>query len=56
MEMLGWVITFFVLAIISAIFGFTGLAVDFAWAAKILFYVFIALLIVSAFMKLFRKQ
>lgn len=56
MEMLGWSVTFFVLAIITAIFGFSGLAAEFAWVAKILFYVFLVLLILSAFLKLFRKQ
>jgi uncharacterized membrane protein YtjA (UPF0391 family) len=56
MEMLGWVLTFFVLAIIAAIFGFTGIAVEFAWVAKILFYAFLVLLVLSAFLKVVRKQ
>lgn len=46
--MLKWTLTFFALAIIAAILGFGGLAGTFAFAAKVLFFVFIALLIVSA--------
>lgn len=40
--MLGWSITFFLLAIIAAIFGFGGLAGTFTWAAEWLFIAFIA--------------
>lgn len=47
-EMLGWSLTFFVLAIVAAICGFTGIAGAAAGIAKILFFVFLLLLIVSA--------
>ncbi len=45
--MLGWVLTFLVLAIICAILGFGVLAAAAAGIAKILFYIFIAIFIVS---------
>ena len=44
---LGWAITFFVLAIIAGYLGFFGLAGVAAGIAKILFLVFLALLVVS---------
>jgi uncharacterized membrane protein YtjA (UPF0391 family) len=46
-EMLKWTIVFFILAIIAGVFGFGGLATGFAFAAKILFFGFIALMILS---------
>jgi len=45
--MLGWVLVFLVLAIVAAIFGFTGIYVAAAGIAKILFWVFLALLVMS---------
>jgi uncharacterized membrane protein YtjA (UPF0391 family) len=45
--MLSWALTFFVLAIIAAIFGFGGIASGAASIAKILFVLFIVLFIVS---------
>lgn len=45
--MLKWTIVFFILAIIAGVFGFGGLATGFAFAAKILFFGFIALMILS---------
>lgn len=45
--MIKWMVTFFVLAIVSALFGF-GLIANLAFgAARILFYVFLALAVVS---------
>jgi uncharacterized membrane protein YtjA (UPF0391 family) len=52
--MLGWSLTFFVLALIAAIFGFTGIAVSMAGVARILFFVFLVLLIVSALARALR--
>ena len=43
--MLNWIITFFVLAIIAAIFGFGGLAADFAGIAQFLAVVFVVLFV-----------
>lgn len=38
--MLKWALFFFILAVISGIFGFTGLADLFAGLAKIMFFIF----------------
>jgi uncharacterized membrane protein YtjA (UPF0391 family) len=45
--MFSWAIAFFVIALIAAIFGFTGLAVSAAGIAKIIFIVALILAIVS---------
>ncbi len=45
--MLRWSITFFVLALISALFGFGGIATASAGIAQTLFYIFLVLLLVS---------
>jgi uncharacterized membrane protein YtjA (UPF0391 family) len=45
--MLYWALVFFVVALIAAIFGFTGIYVAAAGIAKILFFVFLVLLIIS---------
>lgn len=41
--MLKWSATFFVIAIVAAIFGFTGIAAGAAFVAKFLFFLFIIL-------------
>ena len=45
--MLNWVITFFILAILAAFFGFGGLAVEFAGIAKFLALLFVVLFVAS---------
>ena len=45
--MLQWVITFFVLAVIAAIFGFGGLAGTFSEIAKFLAILFVVLFVAS---------
>lgn len=45
--MLQWAIAFFVVAVISAVFGFSGMAQGAADIAKILFVVFLVLFLVS---------
>jgi uncharacterized membrane protein YtjA (UPF0391 family) len=45
--MLNWVLTFFILSIISAVLGFGGLAGEMMGVAKILFVVFLVLFVVS---------
>lgn len=45
--MLNYVITFFVLAVLAAVFGFGGLAADFAGIAKFLAGIFVFLFIIS---------
>lgn len=45
--MLRWVLTFLVIALIAALFGFTDLASGAAAIAKVIFYIFVVLLVVS---------
>jgi uncharacterized membrane protein YtjA (UPF0391 family) len=45
--MLKWSLTFFIIAIIAAIFGFTGIAEGAASIAKILFFFFLVLFVAS---------
>ncbi len=45
--MLRWAVTFFVIALIAALFGFGGIAGASAGIAQILFFVFIALFVIS---------
>ena len=45
--MLGWALTFLVVALIAAVLGFTGIAAASAGVAQLLFYVFIALFVVA---------
>jgi uncharacterized membrane protein YtjA (UPF0391 family) len=53
--MLGWALAFFLVAVIAAVFGFTGLAVGLAAIAKILFFLFLILFVVSLLTGLFRR-
>lgn len=46
--MLRWALIFFVVAIIAAILGFTGIAGAATEIARVLFFVFLALLVVAA--------
>jgi uncharacterized membrane protein YtjA (UPF0391 family) len=43
--MLKWAATFLLIAIVAAIFGFTNIAAGAAGIAKILFFIFLALLL-----------
>jgi uncharacterized membrane protein YtjA (UPF0391 family) len=45
--MLKYAVIFFVIAIIAAIFGFTGIAAGAASIAKVLFYIFIVLFLLA---------
>jgi uncharacterized membrane protein YtjA (UPF0391 family) len=45
--MLGWVVTFLIIGLIAAIFGFGGIAGASFVAAKIVFFVAIVLLLLS---------
>ncbi|MFZ2316127.1 MAG: DUF1328 domain-containing protein [Gammaproteobacteria bacterium] len=53
--MLRWVLIFLVVAIIAAVFGFGGVAAQATDIAKILFYIFLILFIVSLIMSLIRR-
>ena len=48
--MLGWAITFLVVALVAAVLGFGGVAGTAMEAAKIVFFVAVALFLVSAVM------
>ena len=54
--MLHYAVVFFVVALIAALFGFTGIAAGAVEIAKILFFIFILLFIVSLFMGLLRRK
>ncbi|MBI1252375.1 MAG: DUF1328 domain-containing protein [Alphaproteobacteria bacterium] len=45
--MLGWALTFFVLALVAAVLGFGGLAGAMSSIATLLFWVFLALLVIT---------
>jgi len=45
--MLYWAVVFFVISIIAALFGFTGIAVATAGIAKILFFIFLILFLLA---------
>ena len=53
--MLHYAVVFFVIALVAALFGFTGLAVGAAEIAKILFFIFLVLFIVSLVVGVFRR-
>ncbi len=51
--MLGWAVIFLIVAIIAAIFGFGGIAGTAAGIAQILFYIFVAIFLISLLVGLF---
>jgi uncharacterized membrane protein YtjA (UPF0391 family) len=53
--MLNYAIVFFVIAIVAAIFGFGGIAAGAASIAKILFFVFLAIALITFVMSLLRR-
>jgi uncharacterized membrane protein YtjA (UPF0391 family) len=53
--MLHYAIVFFIIALIAALFGFGGIAAGAAGIAKILFFVFLAMAIVSFLVNLVRR-
>ncbi len=53
--MLHWALVFFVVAIIAAVFGFGGIASASAGIAQILFFVFLALFVVTLLMRILRR-
>ncbi|TXD35386.1 DUF1328 domain-containing protein [Lujinxingia vulgaris] len=52
--MLWWALAFFVVAIIAAVLGFGTLASAAATVAQIVFYIALAMLVISLFVYLFR--
>ena len=54
--MLGWALTFLVVALIAGVLGFTTVAGTAMGIAKILFFVFLVLFVVSLVMHLVRGR
>jgi len=50
--MLHYAIVFFIIALVAALFGFTGIAAGAVEIAKILFFIFVLLFLVSLIMGL----
>jgi uncharacterized membrane protein YtjA (UPF0391 family) len=53
--MLYWALVFFIIAIVAAVFGFTGIASGAVAIAKVLFFFFLVLFIVSLIWALVRR-
>ena len=53
--MLNWAITFFIIAIVAALFGFSGIASGVAEIAQLLFVFFLVLFAVSLLVGLRRR-
>ncbi|GBR00689.1 DUF1328 domain-containing protein [Gluconobacter cerinus] len=47
MDLLRWTVVFLILALCAAVLGFGGISADFAYIGKILFFIFLVLLIIS---------
>lgn len=54
--MLSWSIIFFIIALVAALFGFGGIASAATGIAKILFFIFIVLFIISFVIQLSRGR
>lgn len=50
--MLGWAVTFLVIALVAAVLGFGGIAGTSAGIAQVLFFIFIALFVISVIIRL----
>lgn len=54
--MLGWALTFLIVAIIAALFGFGGIAAAATDIARVLFFIFVVLFVVSLVFGLIRRR
>jgi uncharacterized membrane protein YtjA (UPF0391 family) len=54
--MLNYAVSFLVIALIAALFGFTGIAAGAVEIARILFFVFIILFVASLIMGVLRRK
>ena len=54
--MLGWAVTFLVIALVAALFGFGGIAAGAVGIAKIIFFIFLVLFAISVVMHLVRGR
>jgi uncharacterized membrane protein YtjA (UPF0391 family) len=55
-NMLHYALVFFIIALIAALFGFGGIAAGAAEIAKILFFIFAVMFLVSLIVGLFRRS
>ena len=53
--MLYWALVFFIVAVVAAIFGFGGIAAGAVTIAKILFFLFLVLFVISLLVGLGRR-
>jgi uncharacterized membrane protein YtjA (UPF0391 family) len=53
--MLSWSITFFIVALIAAVFGFGNIAEGATSIAKVLFFIFLILFVLSLVTGMFRR-
>jgi uncharacterized membrane protein YtjA (UPF0391 family) len=56
LHMLRWALIFFVVALLAAVLGFTGIAVAAAGVAKVLFYLFVVLFLITLLGHVARRQ
>jgi uncharacterized membrane protein YtjA (UPF0391 family) len=54
--MLYWAVVFLVIALVAALFGFGGIAVAAAGIAKVLFFLFVIIFVVTLIMGLMRRR
>ncbi|WP_199555232.1 DUF1328 domain-containing protein [Sandaracinobacteroides hominis] len=54
--MLGWALGFLAIALLTALFGFGGIATASAGIAQILFYIFIALFVIGIIASMVRGR
>jgi len=54
--MLRWALIFFIVALLAAVLGFTGIAVAAAGVAKVLFFLFIVLFLITLLGHVARRQ
>jgi uncharacterized membrane protein YtjA (UPF0391 family) len=54
--MLGWAITFLIVALVAALFGFGGIAAVAVDAARVIFFVAIILFLISAVVTMVRGR
>lgn len=54
--MLYWAIVFFIIALVAALFGFTGIALAAAGIARILFFIFVVIFFVTLIVGLFQRR
>jgi uncharacterized membrane protein YtjA (UPF0391 family) len=54
--MLYWAVVFLVIALVAALFGFGGIAVAAAGIAKVLFFLFVIIFVVTFMMGLMRRR